>query len=388
MITAQNKKYVLLQFTLIQTHVMDWAEVQREDPVLSAVLDWLKAQKRTDLKASSGEASLQQRRPNDPMEMTRFCGPSGSLIPALNAQGKAKNLLLFVVPKAHCIATLNGYHRDAGHQGCDHILSLLMEHFWWTGMVNQIWKSIKNSICCLQHEGKLPKVPLYPFVATTPLDLLHVDFTSTEMTMELNQPPRVTNVLVFQDHLTKHIMVYVTPNQTAKIVAKFLYQGYISIFRALARLLSDWGANFMSSIIDKLCALLSMRKLQTMLYNPQMNELVERSHQTIKQMIGKLGKDKRADWPGHLAEIVQAYKATQSSVMRYSPHYLMFGCRPRLSVDFYFPTFRNAEAPLRGASAKCVDEYVATLCDQLRVALWEAQAQSMAKAQFQKWYYD
>ena len=36
---------------LVQMHVTDWAEAQREDPVLSAVLDWLKAQKRTDLKA-------------------------------------------------------------------------------------------------------------------------------------------------------------------------------------------------------------------------------------------------------------------------------------------------------------------------------------------------
>ena len=61
----------------------------------------------------------------------------------------------------------------------------------------------------------------------------------------------------------KHVMAYVTPDQTAKIVTKFLYQGYISIFGAPARLLSDLGANFMSSIIDKMCKLLGMRKLWT-----------------------------------------------------------------------------------------------------------------------------
>ena len=99
------------------------------------------------------------------------------------------------------------------------------------------------------------------------------------------------------------------------------------------------------------------------------------------QMIGKLGKDKKADWPGHMAEIVQAYNATQSTVTGYNPHYLMFGCRPRLLVNFYFPTFRSTEAPLRGTSAKHVDEYVATVHDQLRATLWEAQAQSMAEAQ-------
>ena len=86
-------------------------------------------------------------------------------------------------------------------------------------------------------------------MATTPLDLLHVDFTSIETTLELNQSPRVANVLVFQDHFTIHILAYVTPDQTVKTVTKFLYGGYISTFGAPARLLSDRGTSFTSSII-------------------------------------------------------------------------------------------------------------------------------------------
>ena len=35
---------------LVEMHVTNWAEAQREDPVLGAVLDWQKAQKQTDLK--------------------------------------------------------------------------------------------------------------------------------------------------------------------------------------------------------------------------------------------------------------------------------------------------------------------------------------------------
>ena len=120
---------------------------------------------------------------------------------------------------------------------------------------------------------------------TTTLDLLHVDFTSIETTMVLNQMSRVTNILVLQDHFMKHVISYVTPDQTAQTVTKFLYQGYISIFRALARLLRNWGANFMSSIIDKLCTLLGMKKLWTTPYHPQTNGLVERSHQTTNHNV-------------------------------------------------------------------------------------------------------
>ena len=184
---------------------------------------------------------------------------------------------------------------------------------------------IKACKCCLQYEGSTPKAPLCPIVATTPLDLLHVDFTSIETTLELNQSPRVANVLVFQDHFTNQVLVYVTPDQTAKIITKFLYGGYISIFGAPARLLNVRGTSFTSSIIKKLCKILGIQWLQTMPYHPQTNGLVERLYQMIMHMIGKVGEDKKANWPSHLAEIAHAYNATQSTVTRYSPHYLTFG---------------------------------------------------------------
>ena len=81
----------------------------------------------------------------------------------------------------------------------------------------------------------------------------------------------------------------------------------------------------MSSVIEEMCKILGIKKLQTMPYHPQINGLVERLQQMIMQMIRKLGEDKKADWPSHLAEIAHAYNTTHSAVTRYSQHYLMFG---------------------------------------------------------------
>ena len=117
-------------------------------------------------------------------------------------------------------------------------------------MAKQMRQVIRACKHCLQYKGGILKAPLCPIVATTPLDLLHVDFTSVDTTLELNQLPRVANILVFQDHFTKHILAYVTSDQTVKAIAKFLYGGYISIFGAPARLLSDRGTSFTSSIIE------------------------------------------------------------------------------------------------------------------------------------------
>ena len=126
-------------------------------------------------------------------------------------------------------------------------------------MAKQMRQIIRACTCCLQYEGGLSKAPLCLLVATAPLDLLHADFTSVESTLELDQSPSITNILVFQDHFTKHMLAYVTPDQSVKTIAKFLHGGYISIFGAPARLLSDRGASFTSNIIEELCKILGIK---------------------------------------------------------------------------------------------------------------------------------
>ena len=136
-------------------------------------------------------------------------------------KGENEDLLLFMVPKAHWTATLNGCRRDVGHHSHDHTLSLLQECFWWPGIAKQMRQVIRACTPCLQYEGGIPKATLCPIVATTPLDLLHVDFTSIETTLELNQLPRVVNILVFQDHFTKHVLAYVTLIKLQKMLLNF-----------------------------------------------------------------------------------------------------------------------------------------------------------------------
>ena len=126
-------------------------------------------------------------------------------------------------------------------------------------MAKQMRQVIKTCRHFLQYQDSNPKAPLCPIVATPPLDLLHVVFTSIETTLELDRSPQIANVLVFQDHFTKYVLGYVTPNQTAKTITKFLYGGFIPIFGALARLLSDRGTSFTSNIIWELCEILGVQ---------------------------------------------------------------------------------------------------------------------------------
>ena len=168
-------------------------------------------------------------------------------------------------------------------------------------------------------------------------------FYSIETTMDLDQPPNMVNHLVFCNHFMKHIMVYMAPDQTVKTVAKFLWQGYISIFRQLTKLLSEWGANFVNNIIRELCELMDIRKVRTSPYHAQTNGQVEGAHQMLTHMIGKLSKDQKADWPRHLPELVHVYNSTRLAITRYSQHYLMSGHQLCLPIDFYFPMIRGTK---------------------------------------------
>ena len=306
----ETEVWVTAGWVLVEMHVTDWVAAQKEDPELHAVLQWLESKKKTVLRTLLGEHVSSEEGWMVQRNWQNFITLWGTFDLCSTPKGENEDVLLFMVQKMHWTAALNWCHWDAGHQGCDCTLSLLQEHFWWPGMAKQMRQVIKACKCCIQYEGSNPKAPLCPIVATTPLDLLHVDFTSIETTLELNQSPRVANVLVFQDHFTKHVLAYVTPNQTAKTITKFLCGGYISIFGPPARLLSDRGISFTRSIIEELCKILGIQHLQTMPYHPQTNGLVERLHQMIMCMIGKLGEDKKADGPSHLAEIVHAYNAT------------------------------------------------------------------------------
>ena len=205
-------------------------------------------------------------------------------------------------------------------------LSLAAERFWWLNMPSEVRNAVKNCQKCIKHEFNSSKEPLHPIIVTAPLDLVHIDFTSIKVSGDdnLHTTPTVVPILVITDHFTRHFMAFVTKDQKASMVAKKLYKNYICIFGAPARLHSNQGANFTSTVIAELCSLLGIQKSKTTPYCPQSNGKVERMHQTLIRMIGKLPEQKKANWLAHLPEVIQAYNGTQSAITGYSPHYLMF----------------------------------------------------------------
>ena len=297
-------------------------------------------------------------------------------------KGETEGVLAFFIPVGQCRLALNGVYHNASHQGQRRTLALTQERFWWPMMAEDCRAIVRGCPRYWAFEGEVPRAPLCPIWVYALLELVHLDYTSIESMMELNKPPMVKNVLMMTDHFTRYALMVVMKDQTAKTVTKVFYEYFIAVFGAPAKLLSDRGANFTSALVEELCAAFSIQKCRTTAYHTQCNGQVEHFHQTLFRMIGKLARNKKAQWEQDLLELLQAYNSTRSVVTGYSPHYLMFGRCPHLPVDYYFPTVSAFEC------SHCVPAYVTEVRRHFKEAYAEAHLQTNCKAEKQKWYYD
>ena len=326
---------------LVTTNVTDWKQEQKEDPVLYQVAKHLRAPHET-FKAALHKV-LDKKATAAYVKAKEQLLIKNGLLYRKTRQGQADEIVFrFVAPQRHWSAALDGCHREAAHQGQRRSTALMQERFWWPGMTRDLRNRIKKCGRCRKYEAAPPVAPMKPLTCSGPGELLHVDFTSIEEMVPLKEEPVIRNVLVLQDHFSKYVVVYVVKDQTAHTAAETLRNGYFRLFGAPAYLVSDQGKAFTGHIITHLCGLYGVQKLRTLLYHAQTNGQVKRMNQTIIHMISKLEEDKKACWSKHLPELLLAYNATCSAVTRYSPYYLLFGRRPRIPVDYLFPTLHDS----------------------------------------------
>ena len=98
------------------------------------------------------------------------------------------------------------------------MLALAQECFWWPKMDEDCQALVRACQHCKIFEGVVVKVPLCPIQAYAPLELVHVDFTSIETTMELNPLLSIKNVLVLTDHFTRYMIAFVTKDHKTKTI--------------------------------------------------------------------------------------------------------------------------------------------------------------------------
>ena len=216
-----------------------------------------------------------------------------------------------------------------GHQGRDRTLSLVRQRFYWPGLESDVEHKVKSCIRCIQRKTvPKPSAELVNIITTQPMELVCIDFLSLERSKGGHE-----NILAITGHFTRYAQAFPTRNQLAKTTAKVLFEQFIVHYGFPARLHSDQGRNFESSVIRELCSFAGVQKSRTIPYHAMGNGMVERFNQTLLNMLGTLQDSQKHDWKSYVASLVHSYNATKHDSIGYSPFILMFGRHPRLAVD-------------------------------------------------------
>ena len=204
-------------------HFIDWEEAQEVDATLAACHKWLHLRKDTPLPQQDTllkeclrvEAEMEQGKMFFCIHNSLILS-KGLMYISTAPKGKTEGVLAFVIPVGQCCLALNGVHHDAGHQGQQRPLALAQERFWWPMMAEDCRTIGRGCPHCRAFEGEVPRAPLCPIQVYVLLELVHLDYTSIESTMELNKPPMIKNVLMMMDHFMRYALAVVTKDQTAK----------------------------------------------------------------------------------------------------------------------------------------------------------------------------
>ena len=79
-----------------------------------------------------------------------------------------------------------------------------------------------------------------------PLELVHLDFLTLEGKADDHKS---VNILIVTDHFTKYAQAYVTPKQTAVVVAQTLLENFLVHYGWPKKILTDQGKSFENNLI-------------------------------------------------------------------------------------------------------------------------------------------
>ncbi|KAJ8383368.1 hypothetical protein AAFF_G00221580 [Aldrovandia affinis] len=305
-------------------------EKQQGDAVLARVIHYV----------TRGRRPSRRERVKEPLQVLKTLKQwdklkmlDGILYRVLKDSLTGKRRYQYVTAAALVKQALQGVHDEAGHQGQYRTLYLAKQRFFWVEMERDVRNYVKTCKRCVVSKTPEPegRAPFESIKTTSPLEIVCIDFWSAEVPNGKN-----VDVLVVTDHFTKMAHAFPCHDQSAKQVARQLWDRYFCVYGFPERIHSDQGANFESQLIQELLLIAGVKKSRTTAYHPMGNGAVERFNRTLGGMIRALPPRLKQKWPQMLQTLTFAYNCTAHESTGYAPFYLMYGRTPRLPVDVMF----------------------------------------------------
>uniref|UniRef100_A0A8P4KLL6 Gypsy retrotransposon integrase-like protein 1 n=1 Tax=Dicentrarchus labrax TaxID=13489 RepID=A0A8P4KLL6_DICLA len=344
---TQAATAALPQHTCSELHL-----AQQSDPVIQELLPFWRENQRP-----SGEERARLSQPTLVLlrQWDRLLERDGVLYRRVCRPDGAEAMFQLLLPKAWVDQVLTQVHQEHGHQGVERTLALLRSRCYWPGMSSEVAQWCQRCERCQVAKDVHPKAHSFMghLLASRPNEILAIDYTTLEPAQN-----GLENVLVLTDVFSKYTVAIPTRDQRAATVARVLVSEWFYKFGVPARLHSDQGRNFESTLIQQLCDLYGIVKSRTTPYHPEGNGQCERFNRTLHNLLRTLPVSRKRDWHVCLPQVLYCYNTTPHQSTRESPFFLMFGQEPRLPIDFLLG---RVESPVGGSIHEWVQEHQARL---------------------------
>ena len=266
---------------------------------------------------------------------------------------------IFVLPDSVIQDVLHAYH-DSSHYGIARLAESIRRRYYFEKMSQRIRTFVRNCPVCAKGKTHLPpKSNLGEnVVAMRPGQIFLSDIVVGLSTTKKNN----RYILTIQDLFSRYIFLYAIPDMTSETIAEkmllcFSQSGLCDL------LITDFGSNFVGSLMTKLYALLGIKKAQGFPYVPRCLGPTDRAHRTLGASLRCMlleTKDLGLEWDDLLPTIEFAFRSACNPDTKLCPFDLWLGRPVKWPIDVSMGSIDDV-----GASS--ADEYVTSVRRRLDI---------------------
>ncbi|CAL9701656.1 unnamed protein product [Knipowitschia caucasica] len=353
------------------------ARLQREDPDIGTVLDWIRA---------GGS-----RPPRGQLRGSRWLRKLWAEFPRLSLVGELLCRTVYpspvgepqhqvVVPASLVPELLSQLHGGpvSAHFSAERVWTQARTVCYWPSMLKDIRQWCEQCVPCQTRKAPVPKhrAPMGGLQTVRPFQRVAMDILELPVTSKGNR-----YVLVVNDYFSKFVNLYALPNQTALTVAQCLFDDYVLLHGVPETVHSDQGRQFEAEIVQSLCSLLGIKKTRTAPYNPKSDGMVERFNRTLIDQLAKSLLSCGGEWDDYLKHVAFAYNTSVHACTGYTPFYLLHGREARVPVNM-MSTPTALRLPISH------EDFASSLAEKLGVAFANTRQNATVAHESQKLYHD
>ena len=281
--------------------------------VMNRLVDLIKE---TKIKGLIVKNTIENKKLKDKIEVLDIKGMPPIIILGRNTrQIDDRNEQKIIINDFHVLPT-------AGHAGIRRTINTIKQRYHWKTLENDVVSFIKRCTHCQRNKSHYTKQPMQlTSTASQAFEKIFLDMVGPLLPdAEGNQ-----YILTTQCDLTKFVTATPIMDKTTDAVAKAFVENVILNYGVPAQVLTDSGTEFMSTVFEKICKLLQVKKLNSTAYHHQTIGALENSHKVLGNFLRIQTNNSYGSWSAWIPFYKFAYNTTVHSATGKTPFELLFG---------------------------------------------------------------